>query len=444
MQQGLGRCAVALKSSQDAEKYKDTVLWGCLNNLSYDLQCEGTRAGYVYSLTTYFNDTDYFLSPVIEAFDALPRRSDELFAHLCDLLLEFAKAGNNNAKDALVKKYGELLASLESKRNFRGYDYERDRLERIAISLLACGGEDTVLKTAEELGALFTKNKHYGADEFDWLCDFMAHTLGAKKLGSLLKKASAKSDNIAAFYESYTNVENYPQEAERGLKGIPNAEKIEADLISSGRLSPSSKVRFARFGNTEEKLKLAEAAVKNTDTAIKAELLSLFALRDEGFPLPHEILIEYSKSNDEALSNVALDVLTSCISDEVKHYALTLLMDGRYKYQAIKMLISNYGKDVKEIISAELSKIRVDYNDTENWHSIDMKILDAADLGVKLPKELLLYVYETSLCSCCREYAINAMAKRRMLTPDIIEECIYDSNANIRSYATKLKKSRKS
>ena len=37
--------------------------------MSYDTQCEGTRAYYIYELTTYFNDEDYFLLPCIEAFE---------------------------------------------------------------------------------------------------------------------------------------------------------------------------------------------------------------------------------------------------------------------------------------------------------------------------------------------------------------------------------------
>ena len=104
MQQGLGRCVVTLQSSSDIEKYKDIVLWGCLHNLSYDSQCEGTRAFYIYELTTYFKDEDYFLIPTIEEFEKIPHRSDWLFSHFTELLRRFAENGNDTAKDALQKK----------------------------------------------------------------------------------------------------------------------------------------------------------------------------------------------------------------------------------------------------------------------------------------------------------------------------------------------------
>ena len=68
MQQGLGRCIITLEQSKDHERYRDTVLWGCLHNLSYDTQCEGTRAVYVYELTSFFCDDDYFVKPTVNTF----------------------------------------------------------------------------------------------------------------------------------------------------------------------------------------------------------------------------------------------------------------------------------------------------------------------------------------------------------------------------------------
>lgn len=43
MLRGLGKCAIELEENENIEQYRDIVLWGCLHNLSYDTQCEGTR-----------------------------------------------------------------------------------------------------------------------------------------------------------------------------------------------------------------------------------------------------------------------------------------------------------------------------------------------------------------------------------------------------------------
>ena len=79
MQQGLGRCVLALREAENIEKYRDIVLWGCLHNLSYDTQCEGTRAAYIYQLVSFFHDDAYFVAPTIAAFGKLPRHHDWTF-----------------------------------------------------------------------------------------------------------------------------------------------------------------------------------------------------------------------------------------------------------------------------------------------------------------------------------------------------------------------------
>ena len=180
MQQGLGRCIIALQSSKNIEKYKDIVLWGCLHNLSYDTQCEGTRAAYIYELTTFFEDDNYFLIPTIEAFEKTPYHSDWLFSHYCELLRNFAENGNNAAKEALQKKYNYLLSTLLSKRRFSRYDFERDNFERICLAMSFIDGIDGLLVTADDMGRLFKENPHYSGDDFDWFCSTMDYGIGKK------------------------------------------------------------------------------------------------------------------------------------------------------------------------------------------------------------------------------------------------------------------------
>ncbi len=53
--------------------------------------------------------------------------------------------------------------------------------------------------------------------------------------------------------------------------------------------------------------------------------------------------------------------------------------------------------------------------------------------GGNLPPLLHLY----TLCSYCRESMVAYMARHRMLTEDILAECLYDSNYDILRYAEK-------
>ena len=68
-------------------------------------------------------------------------------------------------------------------------------------------------------------------------------------------------------------------------------------------------------GNKDEKLKLAELAVSESDTMKKVELLSAFMGAKEGFPLSHTLLFEYAQSSYRRLRKVSLEILTNSRSE---------------------------------------------------------------------------------------------------------------------------------
>ena len=436
MQQGRGQCHLTLKNETNIEKYKEIVLWGCLHNLAYDAQCEGTRAEYVYNLTKFFNDEDYFLLPIINAFETLPNRRDWLFYHFSTQLSLFASNGNERARHAIQRKYDQLFSILLNKRSFRSYDFERDNFERLCIALLPLGDANINYKMICDMGRLFRENPHYDCDYFDWFCSCIEGDLGKERLHRLLKHDSTKSADIKCFYESYLKLkeeENKRKLARRPMEA-PSVEKIKEEVSSSGKLSPYSRVSFSRCAEAEERKKLAEEAVAEADLDKKAELLSAFAFRDEGFPLSHEIIIEYANFSHERLREVALTALTNCKSKAVYDYALDLFLKNPSSTTALEMLLQNYTVSIKELLLRALYSLGVDYESESDWHSIGFKIRDLFESGKKLPKEFLLYVYNTSLCSCCRHRAVKTLAKHRWLTKDMIEECRFDSNDRIVKY----------
>ena len=434
MQQGRGLCHLVLKSEKDIAKYKDIVLWGCLHNLSYDTQCEGVRAEYVYDLTTYFGDENYFLAPIIKAFESLSRRRAWLFDHFSAQLSLFAKNGNERAKEALERKYDQLFSVLLNKRRFCNYDFERDNFERLCVALLPLHDTDNKFKIVCDLGRLFRENPHYDCDYFDWFCFSIENDLGKETLQEYLKCNSPQNEDLKSFYQSYFQLEEVKSNRKLMRKPVeaPSVEAIKEEVSSSGKLSPYSRVSFSRNAEEEERKSLAQEAIKEVDLDKKAELLSVF--QHHNFPLPHDIIIEYANSSHERLRDVSLDVLTNCQSDVVRDYALSLMAEENLKAHALKMLLCNYTLEDKQFLLGELGKLKVTYDDESDWHDIGFKILNLFDAERDLPKEFLLYIYNTTLCSCCRHSAVLALDKRQWLTEDIIEECRFDSNKNIKEY----------
>ncbi len=441
MQQGHGRCAIILQKSDNIEKYKDVVLWGCTHRLSFDTQCEGTRASYVYELTTCFNDEEYFLNPIIEELEKNTFRDCWKFHHLVELLQRFAENGNKSALSALKAKYAYLHSRLINKHSFKRYDFERDYFEAVCFSLKALGGIDDILKIACDMGELFEKNPHYFGSSFDWFFSQMSNGIGKRKLNSILKRDAKKSKYIKVFYEEYTKALNALESFIRPIKEPLSAFDLKKEIDEAGTLLQSEKVRFKRLAEDSEKEKLAKIIIGEPNEDKKIEMLSVFAFSKPPFSyIPHNIIIEYANSKNEALKNMALDILTNCQSIEARDYALELFGKGEHTVDAIKILLVNYKDTDKEFLLSHLKNIKVDYSNETFWHNIGSKILEADDVGVNLPKEFFLYIYNTTLCSCCREYAIRALAKRRGLTRDIIEECRFDSNDDISAYVNRISK----
>ena len=295
-------------------------------------------------------------------------------------------------------------------------------------------GVERLLRIASDMGRLFHENPHYEGSDFDWFCSCMDYGIGQKRLLSILHCEAKKSQNILCFYENYLKAQEKMKQIVRKPVAVPSAEDIKDEVSLSGKLSPSSRVHFGRRAAIEEKLKLAEDILAEPDLDVKAELLSTFAFRNENFPLSHNAIIEYSKASHEKLRENAFEVLINCQSEEVRTYGFELLANKINVTYAIEMLLCNYKAEDKQLLLDELYKIRADYKDESDWHGIGLHILSVQDQNVKLPKEFFFYIYETTLCSCCREYAVRDLAKRRWLTKEMIEECRYDSNNNISEY----------
>lgn len=122
--------------------------------------------------------------------------------------------------------------------------------------------------------------------------------------------------------------------------------------------------------------------------------------------------------------------------------AKNLVKKDNSKY-LLETLIYNCRESDRDIIFNKLNNLDIDlYNKTE-WHDIMFKIIDTAreiDTPNSLLNDLLMFAYEKSLCSCCRENIVDELAKRNLLSDDIIAECRFDSNIEIREKVDNLTK----
>lgn len=285
------------------------------------------------------------------------------------------------------------------------------------------------------MGNLFKRNPHYNSSDFADFFSVSQNRFGKKRFASLLKQGAKQSENLFRLCENIQSVLPDFSGTVHQSAQAPQTDDLITEVSTAGKLSIASKVRFSRNAGEDEKKRLALAVLEEEEPSQKAGLLSDF--QNEEFPIQHEELIACSKSDHEQLRETAFAVLTNCRSTVVRQYALELLASGENSYYAIQILIFNYTPEDKPILLSALYRLGADNKDEPGRHGIGLHILDAFDRKLRLSKECLLYIYETSLCSCCREHAVRLLAKHRWLTADIIEECRYDSNCDITGYVNR-------
>lgn len=463
MMRGLGRCILELDCAEDVERYREIVLWGCTRDLSYDAQCEGTRAWYVRELVRRFPEEKPFVDAVIRKL--LPYRSKNgwVFSHYCELLGCFAREGNRQAFDTLCRKYEELYEILKARRRPRknGTLPERDDFEILCIELIDAAAHplNIYLKMAEDIGMLMSENPILESGSFDWLFTHCEQTYGEGRVRKMLAEKAKSSPAVKRYFygelarnnefrEGRSRRPPAPWTTEEILKRFEEEEKREQEAGDSGWKFRSLGLRAHAWirgtGNTEALSILAQRYLTEQNSLERAKLLYVFGPGCP-FPLSPEPLIQDAGTGEEVLKDAAFYALDYVRHEKVCQLALELAGRNERTSEAISLLANHYQAEDREILVRLVKSIPVTYEDIEGWHGAYSTVLSLLETkGVKYaPRELLPYLYEHTLCSCCRGDILKEMGRRHMITEELLRECLYDSSDEIRSYARKLLKNRK-
>ncbi len=456
MQCGLGRCIVELDQVENVEKYYDIVLWGCTHNFSYDAQCEGMRSWYTYEMIKRFADKSSFLKKIIYHYEKSIIKSGtgcEL-AYISNVLVYFAIDGSQLAVDALWRGYQKLYHILyKRKRTSDSVFFIKESFEELCIALTGLekgqAGE-VYLKFIEDMGNLYLyshvfQNWNNAFSSFDDYCECL---YGKRNINKIKKEKAKESQSIEKYI---TCMEKYKEEMECNRKNhkqqCPQNATEVYEYLKNGLIKEqdkSNKIIYLFCGRIflgkdkiDELQKLAQMYKEEKNPVLRARLLQIFTNQACAFLLDPEVVIYDTKSEHETLSNQAFDALCYIHHEKVKEYAYTLLHDKKHRDNVICIIANNYQKEDKEIFINMVKSVPVVYQGDEHWHGVFFSVLDMFEnKEIKNPpKELLLYMYENTQCSSCRESILMEMERRRMITKDILMECLWDSNENIRKYA---------
>lgn len=419
---GRGRCVAEVK--ENPEKYRDLVLWACTHDLSFDTQCEGTRAWLVHQLAVCYPDCTPFVDAAAGELKKYRSNGSWKFAHLCDLLVLFAADGNELAKSALKQKYCEMYAVLaEGKQPRRNRLFpERDDFQSLCIIMAT--DEQSTLKIAADIGRLYQSGRGYDGSDFSQF-----YTCSVEDRLPALEKAAKKSVDIDCFMDTQNKWERKWEEQRKAPVEYPRTG------IGFSRW-------LAKKADGETVLQYAEKYVTQTEPAERAEALRAFCRCPyPGDPTP---IIDDARSDFEELRVAAWTALENIRHPAVREFALASINSGQLESaDAVTILAKNYEPADSVQLEKLVRAVPVDWEETFGWHWAQTEVLNMAADGSKAPLSLLWYIYETTYCSCCRETALRQLGKRHALTQVILQECLYDSREGIRNYAAQCLKRRK-
>ncbi len=418
MLRGLGRCVRAVQ--QDPEKYRDIVLWACKRNIAYDAQSEGTRSWYVYTMASSYPDKTPFINAAAEALNQYRPNAGWDLLHLSELLMFFAQDGYAAARQALEAKYQELLALMHNrKRRPNRFFHELSDIEQLGLVL----ADDctSFLRIAGDFGCLYREKRYMLDGDFIWFFD----TKGTQ-YRKAMEQAAKKDPNIACFLER-------EQASVRAMKANREQRKTDVPEKLSG-------VRLSRWladnADAETVERYALAYREAIQPKQRWELLTAFCCCP--YPGDPQPILEDTHSASEELQRAAWRALESIRHPAVREFALENAHSGIHTPENFALLVTNYMPQDAKLLEKLLLKC-IAAKDWDSIHAAGLEVGRAfyKDSNIPHPKHLLSLLYAYTPCSYCRESMVTYMAKHRMLTKELLEECLYDSNYDLRRYAEK-------
>ena len=413
--QGRGKCVLAVRENPDA--YRDEVLWACRELVSFDTQCEGSKSWFIHEMVHCYPDRAPFVRAACEALIACPSDGSWHLHCLAELVERFFQDGHQEAWKALMKKYRMLYHQMRhvGPPEDNCYWAARDDYERLAV--LFGWNREYCLDIARDMGRL--------ALETEWLKDydfFWFYDTKVRRYLRALTKAAEKDTELAEFYRVHET-----------------AYQVFHAQLAARR---GKRKRLPTNCNDPERINAALEAYRTAATDDeKAEALDAFFW----FPYPDDPapIIADAQSGHELLRRRAWNALRNTRHPAVREFAIAHLYDQVEFNDAFRTFCTNYESRDEAVMLDYLHNQTIDLEDNIDWHWDQLSVLTMDKQKPLAPISALQFIFEHNYCSECRCDALRQLGRRRKLTRELLEECRFDSNDNIRTYARRALNRRK-
>ena len=439
---GTGRCFAMLATESERRKYRPLVMWACGRDLGYDTQIEGTRALFLYDLIGQYPSPEPFLDIAEKSFFASFNKGNWLFQQECELLALFAKTGKERARRILERGYmrfHQYLSRLNPAKISNPYIPALDNFNSLCEQLLFCAksveAQPILERIVRDVGGLCMRDSFWNATAESVQLSF-GIVLGDRRLATMLGRISSipeveayKAALLQAKKKSEANDVERERRLSLGYKEVYR--RIKEQDISGVRGIVGAWRSKGRMKDIEGLVKLYE---KEEAPSTRAAILDMFrAPKHRGY-LPLDSVLQDASSEDDELRDSAFYVLDGIKDRRVRDFAFGVLKKHGMSYEIASLIARNYRETDDDLLitaSKKLGEMRRHYLGLGVLYNVGGK-------GGGLSKRILIYLYDTTRCSYCRERAVRELGRRGFLTDDMLAECLHDASGDIRDYAKRL------
>ena len=133
IRKGIGRAYTTLRDTNNRNEYKDTIIFACLHDCSYNYIAEGPKSDYLFSLIRFFdsNTIEEIKKTIVLSLDIIDGPS--LIFQKLELLREYYNNGYIDVKDDILIFYDKFITetNIWTKKRTLSFEILAIELDRI-------------------------------------------------------------------------------------------------------------------------------------------------------------------------------------------------------------------------------------------------------------------------------------------------------------------------
>lgn len=398
---------------------EDLVLRACLEDQSYDPQCESDRGAWLYLMVKEAPTPAFFSKAVIAALHG--PADDCYLIQVCELASLMGQNGDNEVAQAL-----------------RACAWRQPGPITRPHAIVALDGMPALLEVARRLGRAILANP----DEWvDWLQDITEPGDVCSDALAELRRHAVDDKDIAA----YVDVEQRRIDNSRHAASLSGAQTlarqeahrkemlleypVERILAAASACATESKRQFRIFGRWASDADL-ERILDRLDVENDADvcLRLLWVFGKATLPRMHARVWGFAHGSRADLRAAALTALASLKDPRVGELGRQRLQDATFSADddaEIELFTRNLEPGDEHLIAAALERLAPD---DEQAHRLGNSVLHVCESNAGPALAVLaIWIYRTNPCTICRKKAVDLLVGWASLPDAIADEWRYDA-----------------